>query len=514
MLLHDYFDYYAREQGGVDCIIQEDVVLTYAMVLERANRLANALLEAGLTAGDRFALLSKNSAEMVIIYLAGSKTGIVPVPLNWRLAPPEWAYIINDAGAKLLIAETAFCPGIDAVRADLGMVEKTIAMGQSVPEGWDDFDAWWKTGSPEAPPVELSEADVLYQMYTSGTTGHPKGAMLPHHSVLSNSMQTLPIFKSAMGPGTRTLIVMPMFHAGGASFVFGTLISGATMVIHNDFSPERLATALSDQNINVVNLVPAMIQTMLVQVPDLAERCYDNLEVIIYGASAIAEDTLRRAMTVFGCDFYQGYGQTESSAAMTLLTAADHRRALAGKPELLLSAGRAIVGTTLRIVDDQGQEVPRGEVGEIVMRGPQAMKGYWNLPEATASTLVDGWLHTGDAAFMDEEGYIYIQDRIKDMIVSGGENVYSREVENMLFGHPAISDAAVIGVPDEKYGEAILAILVLRKGKTTNAEELIAYCRTKLGGYKIPRRFEFVDELPRNTAGKVLKKDLRKPYWK
>jgi acyl-CoA synthetase (AMP-forming)/AMP-acid ligase II len=251
-----------------------------------------------------------------------------------------------------------------------------------------------------------------------------------------------------------------------------------------------------------------------VQVPDLAESSYDDLEVIIYGASPIAEDTLRRAMEIFRCDFYQGFGQTESSGSVTFLTADEHRRALAGRPELLQSAGRALLATRLRIVDAGGREVPRGVTGEIVARGPQLMRGYWNLPEATAETLVDGWLHTGDAGTMDEDGYVYVKDRLKDMVVSGGENIYPREVEDVLFEHPAIADAAVIGVPDEKYGEAVMAVLVLRRGKTLEADELIAYCRTKLAGYKIPRRIEFAEELPRNPGGKVLKKDLRAPYWK
>ncbi len=304
-----------------------------------------------------------------------------------------------------------------------------------------------------------------------------------------------------------------MFHAGATSFVFGTLIGGASMVIHRDFSPAAVAKALSEGEISVANLVPAMIQAMLEYVPDLADSSYEMLDVMIYGASSIAEDTLRRAMKVFQCDFYQGFGQTETSACVTMLSAADHRRALAGRPELLLSAGRALLGTTIRIVDDDGNEVPRGSSGEIVARGPQLMKGYWNLPEATAKTLVDGWIHTGDVGVMDDEGYVYIKDRIKDMVVSGGENVYPREIENVLFDHPAVADAAVIGVPDEKFGEAVLAVLVLRAGESVEPDTLIAFCREKLAGYKVPRRIEFVDELPRNASGKVLKKDLRKPYW-
>ncbi len=429
------------------------------------------------------------------------------------MAPPEWAYIINDAGAVQLIAESEFSSTIDKIRDDLPAVTRYVSIGKQDSERWIDFEGWWGDYSAKAPEIEIDADDVLYQMYTSGTTGRPKGAMLTQRCVIENGLQTTPYFKDVVGPGKRSLIVMPMFHAGATSFVFGTLIGGASMVIHRDFSPAAVAKALSEGEISVANLVPAMIQAMLEYVPDLADSSYEMLDVMIYGASSIAEDTLRRAMKVFQCDFYQGFGQTETSACVTMLSAADHRRALAGRPELLLSAGRALLGTTIRIVDDDGNEVPRGSSGEIVARGPQLMKGYWNLPEATAKTLVDGWIHTGDVGVMDDEGYVYIKDRIKDMVVSGGENVYPREIENVLFDHPAVADAAVIGVPDEKFGEAVLAVLVLRAGESVEPDTLIAFCREKLAGYKVPRRIEFVDELPRNASGKVLKKDLRKPYW-
>jgi acyl-CoA synthetase (AMP-forming)/AMP-acid ligase II len=319
----------------------------------------------------------------------------------------------------------------------------------------------------------------------------------------------MPYFARVMGPGQKALLVMPMYHAGAASFFIGSIASGSTMVIHRDFSPQRLADALSNERINVVNLVPAMIQAMLVEVPDLAARDFSHLDAIIYGASSISEATLRRAIEIFACDFYQGFGQTETSACITFLSAQDHRRALDNKPELLRSAGRALVGTTVRIVDHTDREVPRGEPGEIVMRGPQMMKGYWKLPAASADTLRNGWLHTGDAGIMDDEGFVYVQDRIKDMINSGGENVYPREVENVLFEHPSIADVAVIGLPDERFGEAVTAVIVLRQGMTLHVDEMVEFCRGKLGGFKIPRQLRLLSELPRNPSGKVLKNVLR-----
>ncbi len=514
MLLHDYLDFHARENGAFECVVQADRRLSYAQMLERVNRLANAFVDADLGVGDRFALLSKNSIEMVVIYLAASRVGAVPVPLNWRLVPLEWAHIIDNAEVKLLITEAGFSTAIDSVRADIPTVSRFIVLGsQPSPEGWHEFDSWWAGFSTTAPQSNVCEDDVLYQMYTSGTTGQPKGAMLTQGSVLANTLQCMPFFANKTLPGKRNLIVMPMFHAGAASFVIGSIVAGASMVIHREFSPQGLAEALSSGGIHAVNLVPAMIQAMLVHVPDLDERSYPDLDLIIYGASAIAEETLRRAMDIFKCDFYQGYGQTETSAGMTFLTAEDHRSALQGRPGLLLSAGRANLGTQLCIVDQDGQELPIGEVGEIIVRGPQLMKGYWKMPAANAATLVDGWLHTGDAGYLDEDGYLYICDRIKDMVVSGGENIYPSEIENVLLRHPAIADAAVIGIPDDKFGEAPLAILVLRDGEKLEAEEIITFCRSKLGGYKVPRQFTFVEDLPRNASGKVLKKVLRAPYW-
>jgi fatty-acyl-CoA synthase len=256
-----------------------------------------------------------------------------------------------------------------------------------------------------------------------------------------------------------------------------------------------------------------MIQFCLVGVPDVAARRYQALRLIIYGASPIAEQTLTRAIEVFGCDFLQAYGMTETTAAVTYLMPADHRRALAGEPKLLLSAGRPLPATEIRIVGEGGRILPSGEIGEIAARGPQLMRGYWNLAEATAEALRDGWMHTGDAGVLDDEGFLYVQDRTKDMIVSGGENVYPREVEDVLYRHPAVAEAAVIGVPDPKWGEAVKAIVVCKQGLTVGAEELMRFCDGRLAGYKRPRSLDFADVLPRNPSGKVLKRELREKYW-
>lgn len=512
MLVHDYLTYFSRQQPEVPCAIQHGRELTYRQLESHCARLANALLDAGLTKGDRFGFLDRNSIEGVIVYMAGSMAGLVPVPLNWRLAPQEWQYILSDAGAVAIICEAEFCGGIDSIRNELNCVRDYISINGADSPDWCDFYGFYGAQPSTHPTNRADDRDVFYQMYTSGTTGKPKGAMLTHYSVISNAMQTQPFFRESLGPGRKTLIVMPMFHAGATSFVIGSIAAGATMVIHREFSAEGVADALSGDDITVVNLVPAMIQAMLTDVANIRERDFSALQAIIYGASSISEHTLREAIATFSCDFYQGFGQTESSAVITFMTADDHRAALSGKTGLLLSAGRPVVGTEVRIVDANNRELPAGESGEITMRGPQIMKGYCNLPDATAEAIRDGWLYTGDVGKVDEDGYLYVQDRTKDMIITGGENVYPREVENVLFEHPDILDVAVIGLPDKSFGESVTCIVVAREGCVLEVNDLVAFCRGRIGGYKIPRRLEKVAELPRNASGKVLKTELRKMF--
>jgi fatty-acyl-CoA synthase len=511
MHLHDALDFFAREEPDRELAVCGDRTLTYGEAQAEANRFANALVAAGLRPGDRFAYLSKNSLDYALVFMAGSKCGAVPVPLNYRLAPPELAYIIGDAGSKLLLASAEYQEAIDSVRGDLKSVEQFVGLGAGPRQGWETYEAWAGAHPTTPPEVEVPHDADLYQMYTSGTTGRPKGAVITHRCVLNQLLQQIPMIDT--GRDDRVLIVAPLYHAAAAITALGCMGSGASMVIHEDFAPAAVVDSLSGDRISRTTLVPAMIQACLVFVPDAAERSYDDLDMIIYGASPIASETLKRAMEVFGCDFMQGYGMTETTAQLTLLTPVDHRRALEGKPELLLSAGRAIPGTQLRIVDAHDNPVPNGTIGEIVARGGQIMKGYWNLPEATTEALRGGWMHTGDAGILDDEGYLYIQDRTKDMIVSGGENVYPREVEEALFAHPAVADVAVIGVPDEQFGEGVKAIVVLREDEQATEEEIIEFCRGNIAGFKRPRSVDFIDALPRNASGKVLKKDLREKYW-
>ena len=312
--------------------------------------------------------------------------------------------------------------------------------------------------------------------------------------------------------GMATIICAPLFHIGGMGSLIISVFTGVHTLLHTAFDPVTVVNDMEAHPVINVFMVPAMIMAVL-QIPGIEQRDFSRLGQIFYGASPISESVLRKAMEVFGCDFIQMYGMTETTGTVVNLSADDHGRALAGRPELLRSCGRPSVGAEARVMDADGNELPRGDIGEIWLKSETNMISYYNLPEATAATLTDGWVHTGDAGYMDDEGYLYLKDRIKDMVVSGGENIYPVEVENALAKHAAVTDVAVIGVPDDKYGEALLAFVVLKPGTTLELESMINFCREHIAGYKIPRQMEVVEELPRNPSGKILKKILREPYW-
>lgn len=511
--LQDIFDWLADQDPQAE--VARDTggrVLTREDLRTRSNRIAHALGAIGLGRGDRVAVLAKNCLDYPALYFGTAKAGVVLVPLNYRLAPGEWTYIVNNAEAKLVIARGAdYVEAISGIRDELTTVEHYVALETDAPDGWLAYEEWLKDASDDEPNVEVSPDDDAIQMYTSGTTGLPKGVLLTHKCVTANLVQMMVVTEERP---VRMQVVAPFYHAGATMSSLITVINGGSLYVHEDFIPDEVVRVLDEEDIGQTFLVPAMIQALLIFAPDVAKRRYEKLRMISYGAAPISEETLRQAMDVFGCDFSQGFGQTESSAMLTYLSSADHRRALEDKPELLRSAGKAAPGTILKIIDEESRELPAGEVGEIVARGPQLMRGYWKMPDATATTLRDGWLHTGDAGYLDEEGYLFIQDRIKDMIVSGGENVYPAEIEQVLFEHPAIADVAVIGIPDDTWGEAVHAVVQLKPGADANDEDIIAFCRDRLAGYKRPRSIEFIDQIPRNASMKVLKKDLRAPYWK
>jgi fatty-acyl-CoA synthase len=400
---------------------------------------------------------------------------------------------------------------ISQIKHLLPKVRHTICTGGSH-QGYVEYEEWIAAASPAEPEIEIDENDLIWQMYTSGTTGRPKGAMISHRNLLTNVIQIALDFRS--DPGDRMLIVAPLYHAAAVITSVAGISQGGALVIKKDFIIPEVLQAFNEEGVTHALLVPAMI-LFLLSMPEINKINFGTLKYIIYGASAIPLEVLRKAMETFKCKFVQGFGQTESVAVLTLLLPEDHvLEGTAKQLRRLESAGRAVMGTEVRIVNEEGKALPPGELGEIIGQGDQVMQGYWQLPEATADTLKDGWLHTGDLGTMDEEGYVYVVDRMKDMIVSGAENVYPREIEEVLFSHPAVADAACIGVPSEQWGEEVKAIVVLKSDAKATDEEIMDFCRGKLAGYKRPRSVDFVDALPKNLSGKVLKRELREPYWK
>jgi fatty-acyl-CoA synthase len=505
--VHDPLDYWARLQPDAEFVVMDGSSLTYAQAVNNIDRMAGALAR-DLPPGARVAILSRNSVEMLLLYYAASKAGVVPVPLNYRLAPPELEYILNDSTASVLLASVEYVPVVDALLPNCSQVKTVVSVGDVDPPAWTSWDRWL------ADPIEERAAmarrhDEVMQIYTSGTTGRPKGAVLTQTGLGNLLHQWRICFPYS--PNRRILVVAPLYHVGGTFHSMHAIGHGGSVLLYTDFDAEEVVRALDEDAVDTAFLVPAMIQRCLA-VDGMEQRKYASFRMLSYGASPISEPTLRKALDVWGCDFVQGFGMTECPN-ITYLSASDHRRALAGHPHLLESTGKAGPGSDLKIVGPDGAELAPGEVGEILGRGPQLMSGYWNLPEATAEALACGWMHTGDAGYVDDEGYLFVKDRIKDMIVSGGENIYPREIEEILLTHPSVADVAVVGIPSEKWGESPLAFVVVKPGTDVDPVELEAFCKDKLAGYKRPRAFEFIDEIPRNPSGKILKRVLREPYW-
>ncbi|CAA0105565.1 long-chain-fatty-acid--CoA ligase [Zhongshania aliphaticivorans] len=500
--LNDHTKFHARIRGDMMMASDSKKTLNYAEAWDYINVIAAHIQSSGISKGDRVAILAKNSVDNLCVFLACARIGAVVVGLNYRLAPAEVEFIASNADVQMLFFDQEF----DGLRGEYLRAKTCVCIDSdsSAPH----LPSWLQSPAT-LNEVEINGDDILFQMYTSGTTGLPKGVLVSHYNVLANTYQAPMTTGKGGRVGERGLVIAPTFHAVGLVGSLLGVIYGGSMIIHSDYDPVGMIETLAKEHISTVAVIPVMLQFSLAMVPNIKDYDFSELHTINYGASPISESLLQQCMDAFGCDFVQGYGQTESTMALTFLTADDHKKALAGRPELLRSCGRAVFGTDIKIVGNDGQELPLGEIGEIVAKGPQVMQGYWKNPEATAKTVVDGWLHTGDAGRMDEEGYIYIQDRVKDMIISGGENIYPAEIENHLMSHEQIQDVAVIGVPDQKWGEVPLAVVVSGGQPELSAEELTEFCRGKLAGYKIPRKVEYVAALPRNPTGKVLKKDIR-----
>ncbi len=496
-------------------LILGDRELTWGELYRRSRQVANMLAAHGVGAGDRVAFLDKNGIEHFEVFYGAALLNAVCVDINWRLAGPEIEFIVNDAGAKVLIVGPDFVPVVETFSEALTTAETVLAIaGPDGPTSRFEDYADAVDGRPDIDPgATQTSHDVAFQLYSSGTTGRPKGVLLSNH----NFFALLPTAQEMwrIDADTVNLVAMPLFHIGGGGWAIAGMCSGATSILVRDIDPAALVRLLTDRGITNAFLVPAVLQFMLA-VPGVEDGDYHALRAIVYGASPISEAVLARSVHIFKCDFWQAYGLTETTGAVVNLAPEDHDTD-GPRRHLLRSCGKPGPGVGLRIVDPDSQlECEVGQVGEIWISGPQIMLGYWNMPEETAASITDGWFHSGDAGYLDADGYLYIHDRVKDMIVSGGENVYPAEVENVLMGHPGIADVAVIGVPDERWGETPKALVVRaasEAGAALSERDVIDHARERLAKFKCPTSVEWIDALPRNPSGKVLKKDLRAPYW-
>ncbi|MGH3743460.1 MAG: acyl-CoA synthetase [Mycobacteriales bacterium] len=509
MLLGDAVELGARKFGPRPAIIFGERVTTFAELADRVRRLTGGLL--GLAEpGDRVAILMENRPEFVEAYYGVPMAGMILTFLNYRLNPRELASIVRDAGATVLLTEPKYLPAVAAIR-DGNPATKVVVCadegGDAGDKGGDlTYDELLAGGPPTAAAPDVSPDDVAWLIYTSGTTGAPKGAMLTHRNLLTALFSWL-IATPPSDPGDAYFMPFPLCHVAGYG-VPGYALRGTTLVLRPTYEPGEFLTAVARHGVTGTPMAPTMLNMLLAH-PELDNHDLSSLRTIAYGASSMPVEVLRAAMHRFpDAQFVQGFGMTELSGNVLFLDPASHVEAMR-RPELLAAAGRPMPLADVRVVDDALSDVPTGEVGEIVVRGDQVMKGYWNNPAATTEAFAGGWFHSGDLARVDEEGYVYVVDRKKDMIVTGGENVYSRQVEDVLYTHPAVAEAAVVGIPDVHWGETVCAVVVLRPDAHVTAEEIVALCRDQLAGYKKPRRVAFVDELPKNASGKVLKRELR-----
>ncbi len=490
-------------------LVMGDEGRTWGELDERSARVANALVAEGVGSQDRIAFCDRNGLEYFEVTFGAAMANAVVVALNWRLAPPEMEGVLNDAGAKVLIVGPDFYGHVEAIEANLTSVTTIVAVGDH--PRWIGFEDWIASQPATDPMVPSVDDDVCMQLYTSGTTGLPKGVMLANRNLMALIGNIVDDWR--MDADSVTLVCMPLFHIGGCGWAMVSLFRGGTAIVVRDFVPDHILSLITEHRITNALLVPAMLHAVSM-VPGAAGGDYSSLRAVNYGASPITTTVLVASMNTLRCPHVQVYGMTETSGVITRLAAEDHD--IDGpRSHLLRSAGQPYPWVELRIVDmGSGQVCEPGQTGEVVTRSAQNMLGYWNKPDETVRTVdADGWLHTGDAGYLDAEGFLFLTDRVKDMIVSGGENVYPIEVENVLNAHPAVSEAAVIGVPHERWGETVKAIVVLRPGASATAPELMAYAKDRLAGYKCPTSVDFAPDLPRNPSGKILKKDLREPFW-
>jgi acyl-CoA synthetase (AMP-forming)/AMP-acid ligase II len=502
-----------------EAVVCGNVRMTYQGFGERVWRLCRGLSALGLGRGDRVAILHENCHVFLETYFAAAHLGLILVPLNFRLSAKELEVILVDSGSRVLIAhemfreKTAHLP--DAVSGLESLVWTHRASQSALGNREYDYEALLADQEETAvAELALEDNEVAHLYYTSGTTGRPKGVMLTHKNVKSHALGA--IAELQLTDRDRWFHVAPLFHLADAWATFAITWAGGKHVIVPSFDALRVLKLIQEERITLSNLIPTMLN-MMVNHPEAGGFDYSSLRVILSGGAPIAPEVVRKIIDTFKCDYIQTYGMTETSPYLTVSILKDHLKSLSWEKQLEFKAstGREFIAVSLKVVDQAGNEVARDnrEVGEIIVKGDTVTPGYWNLPDETAKAFRDGWLYTGDLAVVNPEEYVTIVDRKKDMIITGGENVYSTEVENVLYMHPAVLEAAVIGVPDPKWGEAIKACVVLKPGKQATDQELISFCKDNLAHYKAPKSVDFLDSLPRTGSGKLFKKGLRDPHW-
>ena len=485
--------------------------ITFSEFNARVNSLIHALQAMRVKKGDVIGVLSWNCLECADAYGAAMKGGFILSRFNPRLSADELVHLINYSEANTLFVGPELVEIANSLLSRLPKVKNFVSFEGSAPKMIYNHDLL-TTYPREEPDVQVEEDDPLSIIYTSGTTGTPRGALYTHRRAWENS--TTIIIGMGLQPTDKHIQITPFFHIAGDTIFRAFLYIGGCNIILKSFDPATTLQVIQDEKGTYIQMVPTHLAAMLA-LPDVDKYDISSLKLMWYAASPMPLAVLRRGMETFGSIFAQGYGQTESGPAISHLSREDHN--VLDKPveeqKKLMSAGRPHIGVQVRIVDDDGNDVELGEVGEIIVRSKSIMIEFWNKPDDTRDTIVDGWLHTGDMGRCDEKGYIYIVDRKRDMIISGGENVYPREVEEVLYNHPAIQEVAVIGIPDPYWVEKVHAVVALKKGASVTTEELIAFCKKSIASYKAPKSVEFVDSLPKNPAGKILKRELREKYW-
>ena len=484
-----------------------DLEMTYREYDLKANQVANGIITAGCAPNSRIAVLAKNSVMYAEILFGSLKSRTALVGLNWRLAGPEVAFVLNDSKSEVLFVGPDFYRLVDSVKHDFTHVKQIIAIGDGHSE-WQDYESWRNSFDAMDPGLTGCGDDDVIQLYTSGTTGLPKGVRLTNKNINASTPMVEETWGKDWHENSVNFILSPLFHVAGSNIVLMGVVFGCKNIVISEPDPGTILRLIDKERIETAFMVPALIQFLLNH-PDAKTTDFSSLRQIVYGASPISEDTLLRAIEMMGCEFWQVYGLTETSGIGTTLAPEHHDPSL-GK---LRSCGQKYTGVDIKIIDDSGSEVPMGEVGEIAIKSPVVMKGYWNRVEANEESIFDEWFLTGDAGYFDADGFLYIYDRVKDMIISGGENIYPAEVENALMSHPDIIDAAAVGVPDDKWGETVKGFVILKERARISESEIIESTKEVIASYKCPTSINFIKEMPRNPSGKILRRQLRAPYW-